>query len=521
MKKISMIAALILFSVLTACSSKKEIHLKYNVEEKIESLDPANAVKESEELIISHIFEGLCRINEKGEVVSGAAESWQANQDNTEFTFTLRKNVQWSDKTPLTADDFVFGIQRALLPATKASKVEDLYIIKNAVAVHKGELEPEHLGITAVDEKTIRFTLEKSYADFPRLTAQTRYMPCNQEFFEETKGKYGLDVQNMLTNGPFTFLNRYAWENGSFVKLVKTKNYTGDFSPNATNLTINMYDKEVSQGPIQALSQGKTDVLKLSLSQKQEAEETGLKVVEIEDSVYGLLLNHEAKYLQDKTFREMLMKTIDRESLFSRLSQQKEEAKGLVPKSVRWLEKSYAEQSSVYYPAYEPNILNQLPALLRKNEWYEVPSVKILCRNDAYSQEIANGLIVFWNREFLTSFNLEVVEDDVFNSRLASGDYEAALYTLSTPDSTPNSFFRQFESDENFALMKNREFDLAMQGIQFDIESYQKLEEIIQEEYIFYPLCYETTSYAYSPQSDNITVTPDFGINFLRANKKN
>ena len=44
----------------------------------------------------------------KQEVEPGLAESWTNSPDGKTWTFTLRKNLRWSDGEPLTADDVVF-----------------------------------------------------------------------------------------------------------------------------------------------------------------------------------------------------------------------------------------------------------------------------------------------------------------------------------------------------------------------------------------------------------------------------
>ena len=45
------------------------------------------------------------------EVLPNVAEKWTVNADSTEFMFTLRKGMKWSDGKPFTADDVVFSIE--------------------------------------------------------------------------------------------------------------------------------------------------------------------------------------------------------------------------------------------------------------------------------------------------------------------------------------------------------------------------------------------------------------------------
>jgi peptide/nickel transport system substrate-binding protein len=48
------------------------------------------------------------------------AESWTTAPDGHHFTLHLRRNIQWSDGTPFTADDVVFSVEAAFDPAIQS-----------------------------------------------------------------------------------------------------------------------------------------------------------------------------------------------------------------------------------------------------------------------------------------------------------------------------------------------------------------------------------------------------------------
>ena len=139
----------------------------YLLEQNVTSLDPQTASNSAAELVISSLFEGLCRIDEDGETIPGAARSWEANSDSTEFTFHLRRNAQWSDGTPLTAQDFVYGITRALSPAT-GSTPGDLLLIRGAKSFAAGEGDASTLGVVAEDEHTLHRSAVEKQPGLPR-----------------------------------------------------------------------------------------------------------------------------------------------------------------------------------------------------------------------------------------------------------------------------------------------------------------------------------------------------------------
>lgn len=109
-------------------------------------------------------------------VILGAAKSYEANKDYTHFIFTLCDDLKWNDGTELTAEDFRYGIVRALSPETGSETVENLYCIKNAENFHKGKAKKSELGIS-VDENKIIFDLEYSDEAFPKVLTSPPTMP--------------------------------------------------------------------------------------------------------------------------------------------------------------------------------------------------------------------------------------------------------------------------------------------------------------------------------------------------------
>lgn len=64
---------------------------------------------EDDWVAITRGYENLVRMNDTWtEIVPNVAESWEANEDATEYTFKLREGMKWSDGAPFTADDILF-----------------------------------------------------------------------------------------------------------------------------------------------------------------------------------------------------------------------------------------------------------------------------------------------------------------------------------------------------------------------------------------------------------------------------
>lgn len=77
-------------------------------------LDPtAGAAAAIDEVVYANVFEGLTRIDRKGEVKPALAEKWTLSADQKEYTFFLHKGVTFHDGQPFDADDVVFSLNRA------------------------------------------------------------------------------------------------------------------------------------------------------------------------------------------------------------------------------------------------------------------------------------------------------------------------------------------------------------------------------------------------------------------------
>jgi peptide/nickel transport system substrate-binding protein len=74
-------------------------------------INPAVSVaNEVDRDITTLIFSGLVKHNEMGEIVPDLAESYEIKDDGKTYEFTLRENLLWPDKTPITSDDVIFTI---------------------------------------------------------------------------------------------------------------------------------------------------------------------------------------------------------------------------------------------------------------------------------------------------------------------------------------------------------------------------------------------------------------------------
>ena len=296
--------------------------INFPVEEAPRSLDPAIARSASELLVVNNCFEGLVRQDADGTLVPGAAQSWEISPDGLTYTFHLREDNHWrlhadakkllgeeerdAFDTQVTAEDFRFGLMRALAPITASQSADALYAIKNAKAVHEGIAIPEDLGVEAWDRFTVVITLERPNATFLYTLTQSAAMPCSQAYFEATKGRYGLAPRYLLCNGPF-YLSTMG---DALVQLRKNDGYKKDWAvgPSLVNLRV----QPSLETRLQYLgADGGYDAVPVPAALLAEGEADAYESILLQNAALSLLFNCDNAPLDNAKLRTALCAALD------------------------------------------------------------------------------------------------------------------------------------------------------------------------------------------------------------------
>lgn len=176
------------------------------------SLDPIKSVGLTEAQVMRDLFEGLVNQDSRGQVIPGVAEHWQS-EDNRVWIFKLRPNARWSNGEPVTANDFVYSWQRLVNPKNTSpfAWFAALAGINHAQQIIDGQKDIGDLGVEAIDDLTLKITLDKPVAYFPALTTNFSLFPVHQATVE----RYGNDwirVGNIIGNGAFQLHDRIVNE---------------------------------------------------------------------------------------------------------------------------------------------------------------------------------------------------------------------------------------------------------------------------------------------------------------------
>ncbi|MGB9097917.1 peptide ABC transporter substrate-binding protein [Erwinia sp.] len=225
----------------TALASSQEIvrHIK----DEPASLDPAKAVGLPEIQVIRDLFEGLTNQDAKGNIIPGVATQWQTT-DNKTWIFTLRKDAKWSNGDPVTAKDFVYSWRRVVDPKIGSTFAwfAELAGIQNAGAITKGEMTPDKLGVTALDDHRLKVTLDKPVPYFVSLTANFSLYPVPEKVIEKA-GKEWVQPGNLVGNGAYKLQDRVVNEK---LVLVRNDNYWDNAHSVLTKVTFVPINEESS-----------------------------------------------------------------------------------------------------------------------------------------------------------------------------------------------------------------------------------------------------------------------------------
>ncbi|HLZ68122.1 MAG TPA: peptide ABC transporter substrate-binding protein [Aliidongia sp.] len=168
-----------------------------------ETLDPQKSSGGPEQMIEADLFEGLTTFDASTHAIPGVASSWETSIDGLVWTFHLRPDAKWSDGTPVTADDFVAAFQRLVDPATASPSAEMFDVLAGATRIIAGtEKKLSALGVTAIDDRTLRLTLVHPMPLLPELLATAVAVPINRQAL----AKYGdqwIRPGNLISNGPY------------------------------------------------------------------------------------------------------------------------------------------------------------------------------------------------------------------------------------------------------------------------------------------------------------------------------
>lgn len=487
-----LLSLLLLFCFLfnLAGCKPEDFKLYYEMQSEIATLDPQLAQTDSELLLIKNIYEGLYRLDADGNPVAGAADC-EISKNGLQYTFTLRKGAQWSDGTPLTADDFVFGIERALSGATASPYAQSLFCIQNAEAYYNGRVSFNRVGIEMQSDRKLTITLHTAYPEFPFVLASACAMPCNRSFFQNTNGRYGLDKASVLSNGSF-YLQYWDEQNG--LVLHKDADYNGDFSANAYAVNLSVAKDSDTAG---RLLEKNIDGGRILYSEEHRLPTKDFRVQKFPVSTYALIFNAG----MDKELRSILMQAADFTALQKELADYMSPSDSLIPPTLT------TKGAVMGYPAYDSTAARS--RFLQYTKTHTMPSLKVLCIKDDNFSVLLKQIIAYW-QDTLGAYdiNIEYVDTEAeMLERLQAKNYIVALAPFQDNGGKIYDFLFPFAANapQNYLNRTAGRFEkhLADYSQSSSNDALQKAIQALSAEELLVPICTVNKIYAISSDYEN------------------
>ncbi len=177
-------------------------------------------------VISANVIDALVDFDCNGNIIPGLAKSWESNKDSTKWTFYLRDGITWVNYkgeyyADVTADDFVAAAEYV----NNASNSSDSQYMYSTGSVVEGaqeyyeytkyllspesyeeappQVKPSDIGVKAVNDKTVVFTIKRPCPFFPSVLTYPSYFPICRKYLAEVGSMFARNHKNILYNGAY------------------------------------------------------------------------------------------------------------------------------------------------------------------------------------------------------------------------------------------------------------------------------------------------------------------------------
>jgi peptide/nickel transport system substrate-binding protein len=298
-------------SVATATSQTRDLIVARAMD--LTTLDPDRGYCDTCQIVFTALYDRLLNVDDDNKLQPGLAEKYQANADNTQFTFDLDPAAKFSDGSPVEAKDVKWSLLRLKNLAGGAS-----YLMAGLKSIETPDTHTVVIDFSAPNSAFLAITAA-SYLGIVNSDVAVAHGASDADDAAKKDTAEDWFLKNSAGSGPYE-LASYA--SGSSVKLKANPDYWKK-SPTFKNVTI----KEVtdSSSQLQQLQQGDVDIaMQISpqaLSQLTSVSSVSTKVVDTFNYTYIALMPGAAggEPLADPKVREAIKSAIDYKGIIKTL----------------------------------------------------------------------------------------------------------------------------------------------------------------------------------------------------------
>ncbi len=427
-------------NVFSGCQETTPQNLIYETVSPIVTLDPQSLSGETDIQVAYSIYGTLMRFDNGGNIVPYLASGYTVSKNNRIYTFTISDTAVWSNGSKITAHDFVYAFKRAVSKETNAPFAHTLSLIQNASKILKGQKSNATLGVTAKNDTTLEIKLAYPCIDFLQILTTPITAPCNQRFFESTKGYYGLNDEAILTCGNYTLS---TW-NENYCK-IKSEN----------NSVYFYFDNEEKY--LESFEKQNVDISKPNYTMLDKLEKfyNNGKLSFITDTANFLVINPSSTIANENiinalmsvanyTPNETISNTYGAYTLNS-----------VYPQSVIGTSNIVTLDNSAKYKDQAESLF--LEGCEEFGNEFVAPALNFIYINDPVSHNAAINIAGVWQNRFGITVNIEAVDSlDTLNYRIKEKLFDFAIIPVTAYLPSSHSYIEEFSSG---ALMQSLNID--------------------------------------------------------------
>lgn len=448
------------------------VSITVGVGQQFTTLDPGLSTETVNRFALAHMYAGLYKKLEDGSVVPDlAAGEPEVSEDGLTYTIKLKDGLVWSDGEPITAHDFVFGINRNLTYGAENGFVTDKMVrylegAEEYLADTEVDLETfSFAGVEALDDTTVVYHLKTPCAFFTGLLCGGGFLPLREDVAEAGFSEWAVEPGYPVTGA---YVLDYCNENE---KVVLTKN---ESFYDAENVTVDEITFQVMPDMDAQAAAFKTGDLDAALAISASIVSTYENQNELwnrpQQSVYSIDLNSGEKgpeALKDVNVRRALAISINRDEIVKAINAGNfyTPLYGYVPFGMKGAEDDFRKEGDAkqLYQAYDPEKAKEL----LKEAGYDESNpltLKYKYSNNSIHADVAQMLEQMWKAVGI-NVELDVVESGVFYDQIDQGDFDMSRYGLMCTND-PSEFLNQWtQAMQPVAAVADDTYDQMMTDV--------------------------------------------------------
>ena len=504
----SLILALIFSLVACSDSSIESALFEWDIPPK--NIDPLLATEQGELTVVKNIFEPLMVANDDGSLSCGAATDYNIDSSGLVYTFIINTESKWSDGTPVTPNDFLFALKRAVDPNTRAGCALSLTSIKNVPEILEGKASVESLGVS-VSGNDLIITLSKKDNNFLRTLSGVAGMPCNPDFFEKSGGKYGMTEETIISNGPFYVTHWNTDQDMESLKLGKNEHYKGKNIPFVSRVRFFYEDDENRFG---RMKNDEINCAGMDVSLLRTAKNEGIATLKYGTGVTSLIFNTNTSLFKSSDLRKALSACANISSADNGLPKYISPATSIMGED--YLSPNGSYKGGSYTPAGgdAKALFNASTANIDAKE---LSKLTLYYVDDDTAKLYASYIAQSWQSTLGLYVTLSPVSMSEGENLLKSGDFSFIIYPLSDNDKMASNVLSNFTSLSEYSssIKVSDNFDqLVFVG---DNASLTTAENILYSEHRIIPLYEKFNAYCIGSKVKESPLFP--GSNILNFSK--